>query len=289
MKPRLFTTDIGFAEGPVFARNGDIALVSIDQGIIRRWSGDGELLHTYDIGGGPNGLTEGPDDVLYVAQCGAVGLSFHAADRNGHTGGVQALKPDGTVEWVTQDPIWPNDLCFGPDGRLYVTDPSRRRPNRDGGGRIWSVDLSTGDAVLLVSPDWYPNGIGFSHADEHLYVASTGDSRIMRLTLDDGKVVAEETFIQMTVGKPDGFCFDADGNIIICALGGEHGDTTPGQIQVWSSEGEFMSVFEPGPSNLYTNAALSHDGRLLIADAGRGEALIVDDWGAAGLPLHPFR
>ncbi|MGH3757456.1 SMP-30/gluconolactonase/LRE family protein [Actinophytocola sp.] len=289
MNAHPLATGLGFAEGPVFTANGEIAVASIDQGVIRRLARDGTVLRTYDVGGGPNGLTEGPDGILYIAQCGAVGLSFREPDRGGQTGGVQALYPDGRVEWVTRDPIWPNDLCFGPDGFLYVTDPTRRRPNRDGGGRIWRVDITTGDAELLSSPAWYPNGIGFSHRDDELYVASTGDSRIMKLTLDDRGIRDQDTFIQMTAGKPDGFAFDVEGNTVICALGQEHGTRTPGELQTWSARGELLNTFRPGPSHHYTNAAISSDGHLLFTDSAAGEALLVENWGVPGLALHPYR
>ncbi len=108
--------------------------VSVDQGVVHRADADGCRV-VAATGGGPNGLAEGADGTLYVAQNGG---RWSASPRPTFTGGVQAISPEGEVRWVTQDPISPNDLCLGPDGALYVTDPTRRPAMDD--GRIWRID-----------------------------------------------------------------------------------------------------------------------------------------------------
>ena len=152
MEWRVLAGGLGFLERPVFAQAGEIVVTSMDYGHLYALGDDGVRILVV-IGGGPNGAAEGPDDTLYVAQSGG---------RNRHrrpvlTGGIQAVRADGRIDWITQDPYSPNDLCFGPDGYLYVTDPTRPRPSRDD-GRLWRVDVETFEAELLVSTRWYPNG-----------------------------------------------------------------------------------------------------------------------------------
>src|SRR5687767_8357318 len=130
----VLASGLGFTEGPVFRQSGDIAVVSMGRGQVC-FLGEGESTWA-DTGGGPNGLAEAADGSLYVAQNGGRGRAF---PRPTATGGVQVVRPDRSVSYVTSDPISPNDLCFGPDGLLYVTDPTRRAPRRDD-GRIWRVD-----------------------------------------------------------------------------------------------------------------------------------------------------
>ena len=88
---------------------------------------------------------------------------------------VKRVKRDGSVSWLTQDPIAPNDLCFGPDGWLYVTDPTRDfDPRTD--GRLFRVNIETGECQLICTVDYYPNGIGFG-PDDALYVANCRDCK----------------------------------------------------------------------------------------------------------------
>ncbi len=56
----------------------------------------------------------------------------------------------------------PNDLAFGPDGRLWFTDPrgdaavTNLLP-----GRLFFYDVNTGDGEVVVELEAvYPNGIG---------------------------------------------------------------------------------------------------------------------------------
>lgn len=283
MRRRVLGKDMGFTEGPVFTRSGATVVVSIDRGRLYRIGGAGpEVLA--EVGGGPNGAAEGGDGNIYVAQNGGRMTTAALTPDRDMTGGVQIVTPDGSVAWLTRDPIAPNDLCFGPDGLLYVTDPTRR-PSRDD-GRLWRCDPRTGAAELLVSVHWYPNGIGFGREDEVLYVASTGEQQIKRFPLLNGRLGAPVVAVQMTTGRPDGFVFDVDGNLIVCAVSATD---APGEIQTWSPEGRLLDVFRPGPGRRYTNAALSPDRVLVVTDSDGGRVLAFDPWPAAGLPLHPFR
>ena len=280
---RTLASDVGFAEGPVITQSGEIYVTSIDHGRIYRITDSGAEVFA-DLGGGANGATVDKDGNLYVAQNG--GRWSHGGPWWGldSVGGVQVVRPDGTFDWVTKDPIGPNDLCFGPDGYLYVTDPTRAPQAAD--GRIWRVDPESCEAELLLSVPWFPNGIGFG-ADGMLYLASTWDSKIVRFALDEGKLFDPQPVIEMEYGHPDGFAFDSEGNLLIGAI--SQNDNETGDIQVWSPSGTLLDVFRPGDGSKYTNVALGSDHTLIVAASSLGEVLSVDNWPTAGLPLHPFR
>lgn len=280
---RVLGTGFGFAEGPVFMQSGDIVVTSINQGRIYRVRSEGAEMIA-DVGGGPNGLTEGPGGRIYIAQNGG---KSPGVPTPGVTGGIQVIDPDGGVRWLTTDPVSPNDLCFGPDGLLYFTDPTRQvsRPDRSD-GRLWRVDVETGAAELLASVHWYPNGLGFGLEDDALYVANSRDCQIVRMPLEQSGLGKPEIVIQMERGAPDGFAFDIEGNIII---GAPTRDERPGTVQVWSPDGKLLDELHPGSSLKYTNVALSEDRMLIVTDADAGRVLAYDDWASVGLPLHPFR
>lgn len=273
------STDVGFTEGPVFTQRGSLVFVSIDRGLVYEFD-SGETRVLGRTGAGPNGAAEGPDGVIYVAQNGG---QWPASRTEGVTGGVQGIQPDGTVRTVTTDPIYPNDLCFGPDGFLYVTDPSRG-PRRDD-GRLWRIDIRTGSAELLLSVPWYPNGIGFNADNDSIFVAQGGEGRILRFPFAPGeRLGAPELHVQLVHGRPDGFAWDLDGNLVIGAITG----TAPGDLQVYDPQGKLLEIIAPGDGQKYTNLAISASGTLAVTDSDNGRVLVAQ-WPAGGLALHPFR
>jgi gluconolactonase len=272
---------LGFVEGPLVTPEQDVLVTSISDGCIYR-IGVGSTEVFADTGGGPNGAAISPDGAVYIAQNGG-NLGERRPNPElgplGVAGGVQVVR-DGTCEWLTLDPVTPNDLCFGPDGSLYVTDPSRRRSDDS---RLWCVDPQTGQADLLMSVPWYANGIGFGPERDAIYVVSTTDSRILRYELKGQRLGASEVVVQMTHNQPDGFAFDVEGNITVATFA--RGGT--GDVQTWSRDGELLDILRPGSSEFYTNVALT-DRELIITDASGG-AVVTVDWPVAALPLHPFR
>ena len=97
-------------------------MAAISTGLVHVLDPAGRLLESHAVGGGPNGLAWGADGALYVAQNGGVfGASGPARP------GVQRIR-DGQVAYAVDFPFEaPNDLAFGPDGRLWVTDPRTDR------------------------------------------------------------------------------------------------------------------------------------------------------------------
>lgn len=269
----------GFVEGPVVMQDSSLVVGSISHGRLYQIQG-GACRVFAEVGGGPNGVVEAADGSIYVAQMGS---RKRASPTPPITGGIQHVSRDGGWTWLTQDPISPNDLCFGLDGLLYWTDPTRRRWDD---GRLWRCSTTSSEPQLLISVPWYPNGIAFGLEDDAVYVAVYGEQQITRFTLTADGLGKPELVIQMSTGHPDGLAFDIDGNLIVAANSTTGGR---GQIQTWSIDGRLLDVFEPGDHSLYTNIALDSDRNLFITDSEGGSILRVSDWPVAGLPLHPFR
>src|ERR1700750_2397138 len=101
--------------------DGSVVFCDGNTGDLRRWK-DGELDIYARTGGSPWGAVLGTDGAIYVTQGGNVPGS-------GDTSaicGIQVVRSDGTVELVSSEIAGytlagPNDLAFGPDGRLYFT------------------------------------------------------------------------------------------------------------------------------------------------------------------------
>ena len=275
--------DVGFTEGPVIAQDGWLWFVSLDQRCIYRVRPSGaDLERIADVGGGPNGLAELADGSFVIAQNSGFPPG---AGLDGTGSGAQFLHPDGTFGWLSEEMVAPNDICVGPDGYVYLTDPTRKHERDD--GRIWRLDVQTGDAAMLAHVPWYPNGLGFGLQDDGLYVADTRNARIVTMPLQGDRLGPEETLFDMGPLRPDGFAFDVDGNILVGAI--SLADGAIGEVQHWSAEGEQLDRLELGPGRFYTNFALGSDGTLFVTASDEGAVLRSDDWSPAGLALHPFR
>jgi gluconolactonase len=279
--PEVLAAGLGFAEGPVVLRDGSVLVTALDQGRLVRIDPAGRCT-SIPVGGAPNGAAEGPGGVVFVAQCGSSSPAARAGD--GAEGGLQRVDPDGTVRYLSTAPTSPNDLCVGPDGLLYCTDPTR--PLGAGDGRLWRCDPSSGDIELLATLDWYPNGIGFGAEDDALYVARTGEQQIVRYPLGARGLGRPEVAVQLEQGHPDGFAFDVEGRVVVAAV--RFGDDGAGDLQTWSLDGELLDVVRPGTSRLYTNVAIDDAGRMVVTES-EGGTVIRCDHGTPGLTLHPFR
>ena len=280
---RRVAVGVGFTEGPVIAQDCQLVFVSIDHRAVYRVDRSGAGLGRLALlGGGPNGLAELGDGSFVVAQNGGY---WPAPGLDGTGSGVQQVFPDGTARWVSREMDAPNDVCVGPDGFAYVTDPTRTG-SRDS-GRIWRCDVTSGRATLLAEVPWYPNGIGFGLDDDLLHVADTHGARVVTMPLRGGSLGTERTLFETWPLRPDGFAFDANGDLFLGTVGPHDGQ--PGELQYWTRDGELRDRMRVGEGRFCTNVALGVDGSLMVTVSDEGAVLYGGGQFPAGLALHPFR
>jgi gluconolactonase len=202
-----------FPEGPVWL-DGAIWFTEITGGHVSRWTPDGGVERVGATGGGPKGATAAADGSLYVTQNGGMGRGPRA------TPGIQRVRQDGTVEFVATDVgglrlDGPNDLAFGPDGRLWFTDPrgDSDQTRNSNPGRIFAIDAASGEGELVIELEpVFPNGIGFL-ADGTLAWTESFTRRVMKLV--DGR---PEVIIELPDRHwPDGFCVGSDGRLYVAS------------------------------------------------------------------------
>ena len=282
MDVTLLASDLGFPEGPVVMPDGAIVLCDGNTGELLRYA-DGQLSTFAVTGGSPWGAVLGSDGAIYVTQGGNVPGSGDLSA----VPGVQRVSAGGQVELLASSLAGhtlagPNDLAFGPDGRLWFTDSGTegddRYPVREP-GRLYVLDASGGGEMVLERPQVYPNGIAFD-AQGRLYWTESMGHRVCRL--ENGEAT---TFAQLSDEHvPDGMAFAADGRAFVCT-------TISGGLTVLSAEGELLKeitigecatncIFD-GPS-LYVTATK-------VADLGSGQTTgtfwRIDTDASGGLPL----
>jgi len=281
----LLASGLGFPEGPAVMRDGPIVICDGNTGELLSYR-DGAMSRYARTGGSPWGTVLGTDGALYVTQGGSVPGSGDVTA----VSGIQRALPDGTVELLFSEVAGytlygPNDLAFGPDGRLYFTESGSEQDFRfdvRSPGRLFAVDAAGGGEMLLERPDVYPNGIGFD-ARQQLYWTESAAHRVCRM--EDGKPV---TFCQLSDDHvPDGMAFAADGRLFVCT-------TVSGGVTVVSPDGEVLEEIHLGEHA--TNCIF--DGSMLYVTATREADIEASQrtgtfWrvetDAAGLDLLPGR
>jgi gluconolactonase len=288
----VFARDVSNPEGPVSLPDGSWVITEMDRGLISHIGGGGRTRREIAQTGRPNGLALDANRVLWVAE------SKHPA--------LLKVTLDGTVTTVSRGNadmpfLWPNDLCFGPDGAIYMTDSGGLLADMEGiqpplaaydvpvDGRVWRVDPATGQCSLLDRGLRFANGIAFGPDGESLYANETLTGNVYRYRIANSEVAGERELFGnvMTrpcrefgrVAGPDGMAFDVEGNLHVCVL--QQGDVT-----VLAPDGS-VKERHPLPGTFPTNIAFDVAGRqrALITE-GSGNQLLMYETPAPGLPLY---
>lgn len=287
MTPRVVASGLKFPEGPVYLGDGVVAVAEMQGGSVARVAADGTVTRFTGLGGGPNGAALGNDGAIYVANNGGLsartdGKGYWYAEEQ-FDGRVQRVDPDGTVTTVADNlpgeaPHRPNDLCFGPDSRLYVTDSRNWEDMRNlQPGRVFAVGADRSVEQVAELPAM-PNGIAFGPGGDTLYVVQTLTRKILAYPWSASAGLGEpEVFCKLPAGSPDGMCFDTDGNLYVCGSLGH-------AIYVFDPAGQLRQTIETEPGAQPTNCCFG-DGKLYVTYSMFGQ-LVAYDLGAAGLPLH---
>lgn len=184
-----------------------------------------------------NGLTFGNDGNLYACDYGI--------------GAILKISPGGMTKIITsgyegEKYNRPNDLAFSPDGFLFFTDPKSYGKDKPD-GRLFKLNITSGEAKLIEDNLCFPNGIAFSGDGNNLFVCESALNRIIKFDFDENGTVSNKTvFVELPGGDPDGIAFDKEGRLYCAHFGS-------GTIYVISEEGKILEALKaPGkkPSNL---------------------------------------
>ena len=288
----IFCEDVSNPEGPVSLPDGGWLITEMNRGIISHISADGKEKRAIAKTGRPNGLALDGDGNLWVAES-----KYPALLKLSMSGEITTIS-----RGLPEIPfLWPNDLCFGPDGAIYMTDlgillnemevidPPEAAYNLPIDGRVFRIDPETGDCDLLDRGLRFANGIAFGPDGGYLYVNETLTGNIFCYKFLDGQVVGERQFFGNVMTKactefgrlagPDGMAFDADGNIYVGVL-------QQGDIAALGPDGSVVDRY-PLPGNFPTNLAFDLPGRnrILITEGSNNQLLMLGI-PQNGLPLY---
>jgi gluconolactonase len=266
--------DLGFTEGPVVVPDG-VAVCSITTGSVFVLGNDASVQRV-PTGGGPNGMTSDSEGTFYVAQNGGMwgGLDGEA--------GVQRIS-NGEVDYIVTGLDAPNDICFGPDGRLYITDPGRGGHPRDisacAPGKLWSCNPDGSDLAIVHEGLRFINGLAFDRDGEALYLVETATKLLHRCSWRHGDI-DEPVPIAEFETPPDGMAIDAAGNLYVATTSGD-------SVEVLSAEGTWLSRHILPEGSFATNCCFGGEALdVLYVTAGKRGCVMRTPVTVKGLPLR---
>lgn len=255
----VFAEGLSAPEGPVALPDGTWLIVEggAERGCVTQISADGRTKRVVSKTGRPNGLAVDAKGAIWVAESKLPSLLRVTLDGKAE---VVATSCDG------EDFLFPNDLCFGPDGALYLTDsgvvigefaPNNKiRPDYMSvtyDGRVYRVDVSTGKVEQIDRGIKFTNGIACG-PDTLLYVNETLTGNIYRY--EDGTRRLFGNVIRPDAPPgwkgPDGMAFGSDGRLYVAVFG-------QGDVTVLAPDGS-VSERIPTAGQLPTNIAFALPG-----------------------------
>ncbi|MDQ2736639.1 MAG: SMP-30/gluconolactonase/LRE family protein [Pseudomonadota bacterium] len=278
------TSGLGHPEGPYELDDGRVIYANSYASEIGVWDKRTGKAETYAyVGGGPNACMLGSDGCVYSTQTPNVGAWVAPEHR---PPSIQKTSPSGTVEILVTEADGvkfdgPNDLTFGPDGRLYFTDSGDwdlvAKPHP---GRIVVVETNGTARILEELDHVYPNGI-VAEPDGSIVWVESYTRHVVRRTPDGGKTVIQ-TLPENHI--PDGLKIAADGNLWITTV-------VSGGVDILRKDGTWLDFLEVGGTIL--NCVFGTGGKLFCCDMGPFDTtgavmsgrLVCVDAGVEGMPL----
>ena len=278
----VFAAPLDMPEGPVALNDGSFYCVEMgpQTGCVTRISADGKIISHLGKTGRPNGLAVDRFGAIWIAESS--------------TPSLLRMSPDGKFEtWMKAYKqkyfIFPNDLAFGPDGKLYMTDSgigtydlAQNGQIRDDyldlnyDGRVYQININDRKITEIDSGLLFANGIAFG-PDNKLYINETITGNIYSYTIDGNRF--GERFLFGNVldpngpsgwSGPDGMKFGQDGNLYCTVYGQKN-------VTVLDHEGKVIHRIET-KGRLPTNLAFGYgkQSKIYITEVELGQIEVFD-------------
>lgn len=283
MASGIFAADVGAPEGPVAMPDGSMYVTEMSNTTLNvtHLSVTGERRVVTHTKGRPNGLAIDGDGLLWIAEAGLRALICI------EPGGREVKRLEGDDRHGRF--YFPNDLVFGPDGHLYMTDSGMAMEDFLDGqnfaagymdfawdGRVYQIDPKTLRIVRVIDRAIrFTNGIAFG-PDNTLYANASFPGDIYRYDIFGSADPARELFgnvlqpdDQDGFKGPDGMKFGTDGRLY-CTVYGQR------NVTVLDADGrvaERMALDGPSPTNL----CFARTGRrILVTEVSKGQVEWLD-------------
>jgi gluconolactonase len=278
MASGIFARNIGAPEGPVSLTDGSMYVTEMSHTTLNvtKLSPKGERKVVKNTGGRPNGLAVDGEGLIWIAEAGQRALvCIDPAGRE-----LKRLEGDEKHGRF----FFPNDLAFGPDGVLYMTDSGMALTdfldgqnfvddfmNLKWDGRVYQIDPRSMKIVRLIDRKIrFTNGIAFG-PDNTLYANASFTGEIYSYDVFGTRKPKRELFgnvlqkdKQTGFKGPDGMKFGVDGRLYCTVYGQKN-------VTVLNKNGKVADRI-PLDGPCPTNLAFSRDGTMiLVTEVSKGQ------------------
>lgn len=242
-----------------------------------RFDRNGHLVAQRDFGGAPLlGLEFNPsDNKVYICNFGAskiqrIAANFTATTPVEDVANIPSIgappnrtvgNPDGSTDTITFGNNFPapNALTFNSSGDLFVSDSFQGAVFRINNASTCitpcAITTVKHDGLLATAgfPPFGANGLALNSDETNLFIANTGDDRILRLDLGTGAI---DVFAE-SINGADGIAFDAAGRLWVAANQADEVVALNGSGRVIAKLGDFLGIQNDGtPRGLLFPASL---------------------------------
>ncbi len=243
------------------------------------------------------GLAFGPDDKIYYCYVGdftATGSQIKRISADLTTiedvadiPGIGAPpdrvvdNPDGSMDTIEfgQAARVPNALTFDSSGDLFISDSFQgaifRIDDAAGSpcpGSDSCVDTVVHDGLLATAgfPPFGANGLALSDDELTLFVANTGDDRVLTQPIDgNGDADGDLAVFAESINGADGLAFDDEGRLWVAANQGDEMVALNGDGKVIAKLGDFLGIRKDGAVKglVFPASVVIHDGQMFVTNA----------------------
>jgi gluconolactonase len=295
---RDVASGLRFPEGPIAMPDGSVVLVEIHRGTLSRATPDGTVEVVAELGGGPNGAAIGPDGAVYVCNNGGfiwtelgdmlipMDIQTMSSEPPNFEGGWIERVDLATGEATTlyrgcegQPFCSPNDIVFDADGGFWFTDLGKSRPRALDRGGLYYGKTDGSSVTEVAFPLLGANGVGLSPAGDRVYVAESYTGRLWAWDVEGPGQVRDRrgTCVLATTGHFDSLAVEADGTVVIAAIGDG--------LCCYRPDGthEFVPMPDPFTTNVCFGGPDRQTAYITLSGGGR---LVATDWPRPGLELN---
>ena len=174
--------------------------------------------------------------------------------------------PDGSSDTITfgSGARVPNAMVFDSHGNLYVSDSFQgaifKITNPEGCAPDCKVETISHDPLLATAgfPPFGANGLALSHDEKTLFIANTGDDRVLKLDLTRPLLSTDAVSVfAESINGADGIAFDAHGLLWVAANQADEVVALNAKGRVVAKLGDFQGIRNDGtPRGLLFPASL---------------------------------
>lgn len=259
-----FVEGVGRGPEAVFVDDDRNVYTGYADGRVMTFSPNGAVLHAFNTGGRPLGLTLAHDGGLVIADA-RKGLLHYRAELTELATAADGV-PFGFIDDVARaessDTVYFTDASHKWGHGKHMADLLEHGAN----GRLLEYDFATRKTRVLMSGLHFANGVAVGPEDAYVLVNETAEYRVLRYWLKGEKAGTHEVFIDNLPGFPDNITFNGSDRFWLAIFAPRDAlldSMLPGDAYLRTVIAKLPKFLQPKPKKHAFALGLDLDGRVV--------------------------